>query len=501
MQVLLENASEVITIYEKNGKVRYVSPSVEKILGYKQEELIGINDIINVHEMGVESVEKMFKDLVENPEQKITIQFSYKCKDGNKVWLEATGTNLLADSAIEGIVVNSRNITERRRAEKEARMRGQMQALSENSPDLITRFNKEGRVFYINPIIESYTGHHKEAFLNKSLEEVGLNEAVINSWTEILRDVVNNQDKIATEMDFPSVMGNRVMQVNAIPEYNDQSNIESVLVVSHDITDRKVIELEIQSKNKKITESINYAKRIQGAILPNNNVIQAIFPQSFILYKPRDVVSGDFPWFMQKGDDMYIAAVDCTGHGVPGALISLIGYFLLNNIVNNKDASDPGDILDQLDKGVTETLKQDNEDSSTRDGMDIALCKINLKTNILEYAGAHRPLYYLKNGELNEVKGDKFPIGGGQYKTRSNFTTTTLQLSTGDAVYFCSDGFPDQFGGPDNRKFSPKRIRDIIQNNTGASMQEIHQTFDQEFEAWKGNEKQTDDVLMIGIRF
>jgi serine phosphatase RsbU (regulator of sigma subunit) len=204
---------------------------------------------------------------------------------------------------------------------------------------------------------------------------------------------------------------------------------------------------------------------------------------------------------MQKGDDMYIAAVDCTGHGVPGALISLIGYFLLNNIVNNKDVSDPGDILDQLDRGVTETLKQDNEESSTRDGMDIALCKINLKTNILEYAGAHRPLYYLKNGELNEVKGDKFPIGGGQYKTRSNFTTTTLDLSTGDAVYFCSDGFPDQFGGPDNRKFSPKRIRDIIQNNTGASMQQIHQVFDQEFEAWKGNEKQTDDVLMIGIRF
>jgi PAS domain S-box-containing protein len=501
MQVLLENASEVITIYEKDRRVRYVSPSVEKILGYKQEELIGLNDIIHVHELGVESVEKMFQELMEHPDRKVTMQFSYSRKNGEKVWLEATGTNLLSDPAIEGIVLNSRDITERRRAEQEARMRGQMQALSENSPDLITRFNKEGKVFYINPIIESYTGYSKDAFISKSLDEVGLNESVVSSWSNILREVLANKEKLATEMDFPSVMGDRVMQINAIPEYNEQNLIESVLVVSHDITDRKQIELEIQSKNKKITESINYAKRIQGAILPNNAIIKEIFPQSFILYKPKDVVSGDFPWFLQRGDDMYIAAVDCTGHGVPGALISLIGYFLLNNIVNNKEILEPGEILDMLDKGVTETLRQDSEDSSTRDGMDIALCKINLKDNTLQYAGAHRPLYFLHAGELTEVKGDKFPIGGGQYKSRTNFTTTTLQLSTGDAVYFCSDGFPDQFGGPDNRKFSPKRIREIIVENAQSSIEAVNQAFDQEFEAWKGDEKQTDDVLMIGIKF
>ena len=183
------------------------------------------------------------------------------------------------------------------------------------------------------------------------------------------------------------------------------------------------------------------------------------------------------------------------------ALISLIGYFLLNNIVNNKDTSEPGIILDQLDKGVTETLKQDSDDSSTRDGMDIAVCKINLKNTTLHYARAHRPLYYMHGGELTEIKGDKFPIGGGQYKSRTNFTTTTLTLSKGDAAYFCSDGFPDQFGGPENRKFSPKKIRDIITNNQTADMRTMHQIFDEEFETWKGEEKQTDDVLMIGIKF
>jgi PAS domain S-box-containing protein len=443
----------------------------------------------------------MFYDLLEHPEQQVTIQFSYKVKNGDMIWLEATGSNMLHDPAIEGIVLNTRDINERRRAEREARMRGQMQALSENSPDLITRLNREGQVFYINPIIESYTGHSKEDYLLKSIEELVLDGSIIESWQRILKDVVENDHQVSTEMNFPSVMGECIMQVNAIPEYNENRVIESVLVVSHDITDRKMIELEIQAKNKKITESINYAKRIQSAILPDSSVIREVFNQSFILYKPRDVVSGDFPWFMQKGDDIYIAAVDCTGHGVPGALISLIGYFLLNNIVNNRDVSDPGVILDQLDKGVTKTLKQDTSDNATRDGMDIALCKINQKKRTLEYAGAHRPLYFVSNGELIEIKGDKFPIGGAQYKTRTNFTTTKVEINSGDSAFFCSDGLPDQFGGPDDRKFSPQRIRAIINENVKADMEKIYGAFDHQFEQWKGHNKQTDDVLLIGIKF
>jgi PAS domain S-box-containing protein len=501
MQVLLENASEVITIYEKDASIRYISPSVERILGYTQNEMIGLRDVIYVNPLGVEDHERMFRELLEHPEQHVTVQFSYKAKNGDMIWLEATGTNLIHDPAIQGIVVNSRDITERRRAEQESRMRGQMQALSENSPDLITRLNKEGKVFYINPVIEAYTGSSKEEYLLKSIEELVLDATVIESWQQILRDVQENNQQISTEMNFPSIKGDCVMQVNAIPEYNEHQNFESVLVVSHDITDRKLIELEIQAKNKKITESINYAKRIQSAILPDSSIIQQAFTESFILYKPRDVVSGDFPWFMQKGDDVYIAAVDCTGHGVPGALISLIGFFLLNNIVNNRDVSDPGSILDSLDEGVTKTLKQDSSDTSTRDGMDIALCKFNKKTNVLQYAGAHRPLYFINNGELVEIKGDKFPIGGAQYKTRTNFTTTTIQVKAGDSAYFCSDGFPDQFGGIDNRKFSPQRIRALITENQGGHIEEVNQVLDREFESWKGENKQTDDVLMIGIKF
>ncbi|HYG40656.1 MAG TPA: PAS domain S-box protein [Cytophagales bacterium] len=501
IQVLLENASEVITIYEKDGKITYISPSVEPILGYSQNEMVGIKDICYVEQGGVDTVKGMFKSLLETPDQKVTITYEYKRKNGESIWLEATGRNMLADPAIKGLVINSRDITERLLAEKESRMRGQMQALSENSPDLITRFNREGKVFYINPIIESYTGQIPNEFLNKELKEVQLDGSLSDQWLKIIGEVIAKNEKIALEMDFPSAMGDRVMQVNAIPEYNEMEDIESILMVSHDITDRKLIELEVQTKNKKITESINYAKRIQGAILPDTALINKVLPESFILYKAKDVVSGDFPWFVQMGDDVYLAAVDCTGHGVPGALISLIGYFLLNDIVKSRKISTPGIILDQLDEAVTKTLRQDSVDSKTKDGMDIALCKINLKSKTVEYAGAHRPLYYMTAEGLEEVKGNKFPIGGGKYKNQTNFTNTKLSVKPGEAIYFCSDGFPDQFGGPENTKFGPRRIREIIQNNHKSKLSNVHKVLDQEWEAWKGDTKQTDDVLMIGVKF
>ncbi|WKN44314.1 PAS domain S-box protein [Tunicatimonas pelagia] len=499
MASLLENASEVVTIYEDNQIIRYISPSVQRIFGYNQEELIGHSDMEHIVEEGQKTFLDMFSSLIKKPKESVTVQYLYNTKDRGEVWVETTGTNLLDDPAVQGIVLNSRDITERKRAEQEERMRSKMQALSENSTDLITRLDKEGTFFYINPTIETYTGQAPSEFLNKRISEASFEPSVVEEWLKILGEVGSSEQTVAKEIDFPSQLGDRVMNVNAIPEFDEEEQLESVLVVSHDITERKQIELEIQSKNKKINDSINYARRIQGAILPDNQIIKHVFPESFIFYKARDVVSGDFPWFMQRGEDTFIAAVDCTGHGVPGALISLIGYFLLNDIVRSRGVSDPGEILDQLDDGVTKTLRQDSDDSQSKDGMDIALCRI--RKNEVQYAGAHRPLYFMNKGEMVEIKGDKFPIGGGIYKNQTNFTTTTIKAAKGDSIYFCSDGFPDQFGGPNNRKYGPKRLRAMIQEHHHKPMDDVHQTIGSSWEEWQGEEKQTDDVLMIGIKF
>lgn len=500
MQLLLENASEVITIYEEDGTIRYVSPSVESILGYGQKELQGTRDIEKVHPSSRDVAKGLFQHLKEKPDEKVTVQFEYQTKDGSYIWLEATGTNFMSNTAIHGLILNSRDITERRRAEQEQRMRSKMQALSENSPDLIARLEHES-ISYINPVIESYTGKAPASFLNKKVKEAELDAKVLEQWLKIVEQVNVSNETITTEMEFPSLMGDRVMQVNAIPEYDEHETLESVLVVSHDISERKAIELEIQNKNKKINDSINYAKRIQNAILPNNRLINKTLPDSFILYKPRDVVSGDFPWFVQIKNDIFIAAVDCTGHGVPGALLSLIGYFLLNDIVRSRKITEPGKILDLLDEGVTQTLRQDQDDSATKDGMDIALCRIDAETRTIEYAGAHRPLYYMKGGVMDEIKGNKFPIGGGIFKNQTNFTTTRIELAKGDSFYFSSDGFPDQFGGPEVRKFGPKKTRELIERTHTMPMKEAMGVFDHEWESWKGEHKQTDDVLLIGIKF
>lgn len=502
-QILLENASEVIIIYDETIHIRYISPSVSRILGYSVDEMVGINDEVYVEDEWKESYRRMFEELKQYPDEQITIQMEYRKKNGEAIWVEATGTNLLQDPVIKGIVVNMRDITERKRAEREERMRSQMQALSENSPDLIMRLNPEGVIYYINPTIENYTGKSKEEYLQKVLNNELLPEEVVRQMYRVLEGVSARREKITLEIEFPSVLGNRVMQLNAIPELGEDNELESILVVLHDITVMKEYQFEIETANKKVTDSINYAKRIQDAIMPDTEILHSYFADSFVIFKPRDVVSGDFPWIVRKDDFVYVAAADCTGHGVPGALVSLIGYFLMNNIIDTHSDILPNDFLDLLDKEMTHTLRQDREDSVTRDGMDVALARIDLKNKKILYAGAHRPLYYLypSDEKVQEIKGDKMPIGGGQFHDREKFSLYELEIKEGLSIYLFSDGMPDQFGGPQNRKFSSKRIRDIILEHRQEAMDKIALALDTDFMEWMGDKKQTDDILFIGIRF
>lgn len=500
---LLENASEIISIYDEEKNLKYISPSVYSILGYSPEEMISGKDFDRLTRKGEKSLVNLFDVLLENPAQTVTIQYTYMKKDGQKIFLEVTGRNLLNDPAINGIILNSQDITERKRAEKEERMRSKMQSLSENSLDMIIRLNTTGQFFYANPTTKDFTGYDPKDVINQTLNTITLDDALSNYFKDTIKLIKHSKEKMFTELTIKTPDGEeRIMSLNAIPEFND-NELETVLFVGHDITEAKQIELEIQEKNRAITESINYAQRIQTSILPDNKLIQEHLPKSFIFYKPRDVVSGDFPWFFPKKDELYIAAVDCTGHGVPGALLSFIGYFILNNVVDHSVDFTAGEVCDKLHWGVRTTLKQDRADADARDGMDIALVKINKKKKKIQYAGAHRPLYLLRNGELIEYKGDRKAIGGIPHKKKEekNFTNYQIDVLEGDKVFFFSDGMPDQIGGPDGRKYSPKRIREAILENPNLSMVQYSNYFAKDFKTWQGNAKQIDDVLLIGIEF
>jgi len=499
---LLENASEIISIYNSEKQLTYISPSVTKILGYTPTEMMGGKDFDRLTRKGESDFNEMFEQLLENPRISITIQYTFMKKDGEKIFLEVTGRNLLDDPAIGGIIINSRDITERKRAEKEERMKSKMQSLSENSIDIIMRINTSGQFFYANPMVEQYLGIDYKDLINQTLTSLEINPTLSNFIKDAIKNIKVNKEKMEGDISFDSELGSVIMHIVAIPEFNE-NELETILFVGHDITEAKRIEMEIQDKNRKITESINYAQRIQTSILPNNRIIRQYLPKSFIYYHPRDVVSGDFPWFFLKDDYIYIAAVDCTGHGVPGALLSFIGYFTLNNVVDHDSSYTAGEILDRLHFGVRKTLKQDRPDADARDGMDIAFCKINPKKKELHYSGAHRPLFLVRKGELLEYKGNRKAIGGIPHpkKAEENFENYVIEIQSGDRIFFFSDGIVDQVGGEDKRKYGPQRVRDIILNNQKLSMPDLSEVFSKDFEQFKGDLKQVDDILLIGIEF
>jgi serine phosphatase RsbU (regulator of sigma subunit) len=256
----------------------------------------------------------------------------------------------------------------------------------------------------------------------------------------------------------------------------------------------------VEAQNKRIAESINYSRKIQNAINPEETQLREYIKDSFILYKPKDVISGDFPWLYAKGRYLYLAAVDCTGHGVPGAMMSMIGSLLLNDIVNGDKDLTPSEILMQLHLAVVKTLKQDAPGSNSSDGMDLGLCRIDLHGDELLFSGAHRPLLHVRNGEVEQIKGDKFPIGGMQYRGKNNYTDTIIKIEKGDAFYVFSDGLTDQTGGPENKKLMINYVRDITVKYAHIPQCDIKNIFNEEFEKWKGNNKQLDDVILIGFR-
>lgn len=256
----------------------------------------------------------------------------------------------------------------------------------------------------------------------------------------------------------------------------------------------------VEEKNKSITDSIKYAKRIQQAILPISTFTTEFRDKGFILYKPKDIVSGDFYWMEKKGNKLFVAAVDCTGHGVPGAFMSIVGYNLLNQIVNEHGITTPGAILDELNKGVTDALRQKVEETSVKDGMDLSLIALDYENNILEYAGAYNPLLLLREGHMVEVKADKFPIGSFAEGQVQRFTNHRIDIEKNDIIYLFSDGYADQFGGPTGKKFKYKNLKELLISISKHRMDEQQKILDDTIETWRGDLEQVDDIMVIGIK-
>lgn len=265
--------------------------------------------------------------------------------------------------------------------------------------------------------------------------------------------------------------------------------------------EQKVIERtqKIEYQNKEITASIRYASRIQDALLPPEEEFNKLLPSYFILSKPKDIVSGDYYWLAQKDDKIVIAVADCTGHGVPGAFMSILGLSFLNEIINKSVIIRPNEILNQLRGQIIKSLHQTGRKDETRDGMEIALCVIDFAKKKLQYSGAFRPLLLIRNNEIKEYKGDIMPIGFYEYEDQS-FNVTELQLSEGDVIYLYTDGYIDQMGGEERKSFRSINFKKLLKDIHKLPMQKQKEALEKRFGEWKGTNDQIDDIMIFGMK-
>ncbi|MBI3517750.1 MAG: SpoIIE family protein phosphatase [Bacteroidetes bacterium] len=369
---------------------------------------------------------------------------------------------------------------------------------------LIVVLNNDGSIDYASKSAQHLLGYDSAQLIGANWWEVTRfskpeGELVKNKIINIFKD-----NKISTqtfEHELKTFAGGKKWVRWNVSYLND----DQLIGIGYDITTNKLNEKrliesnkQLSEQNKDITDSIYYAQRIQQSILQTTEQLKSFFNESFLLYKPKDIVSGDYYWFYEDAVYKYISVVDCTGHGVPGAMMSMVANSMFKEVFMNQKITDPSEILKALDEELAKSINK-NQDATFNDGMDVSLVRINKETNELVFSGAFRSIFIVRGSEIFELKGSRYPIGfySGVEKT---FDTNVFQLEKNDSIYLFTDGFIDQFGGERNKKLNKSNFRDLLSTIQEMSMDEQDAFLDYSFNNWKQDNDQTDDVLVVGIK-
>lgn len=397
----------------------------------------------------------------------------------------------------------------------------EIKELNNLNTSIYTLFREDERFFFgVNSEVKPYFRHEYEHFpseLSEFYTEGGVVDVYEDGsgyWLSAFAPIRNSEGKVIAVVQVDNRFDEFLQEAREEIFFNIGLSLfvtliliffliramRSILIQEDQLnTDLMQSKLELEIKSKETLDSIIYAKRIQEAILPMKERILESLPESFVFHLPRDIVSGDFYWFKRIENKIFIASVDCTGHGVPGAFMSMIGTVLLDDIVEKKGVYEPDQILTELHKDVVKALKQDRKEKASKDGMDIALCVFDTDFKTLKFAGAFRPLIHISDGVLIRIKADSAPIGGVGMHVPV-FTQHEVVIKKGDSIYIYSDGFADQFGGKRNKKYMTKRFRAFLLSISHLSINEQSKRLQQELDLWKGDADQVDDILVIGIK-
>ncbi|MBW7866901.1 MAG: SpoIIE family protein phosphatase [Brumimicrobium sp.] len=384
-------------------------------------------------------------------------------------------------------------------------------AILEKLNSLIVVVNPVGKVEYVSPSVKRILGFEPTHLLGNAWWDLTFMDKVEGLAN---RDLICQQ--IKQDSMIETVPQERLLKTATGGErwvlWNTSKGPDNRLVgIGHDITDRKKVELkliekntELAQQNKDILDSIQYASRIQEALLPDVKKIKNAFQDAFVYYQPKDVVSGDFYFFFERGNKTFVAGIDCTGHGVPGALMSFIANSLFKEVIVKRGIEEPSEILYALDEELKLVLQKKENQITSSDGMDVAMTVFDFENQVFSYSGAFRPAILIRHNELIEFAPNRFPIG--QYgDVRKKFTTQSITIQPNDTVYLFSDGYIDQFGGREestgkSKKFNKRQFKELLLLVQDMEIEEQEAYLQYVFNNWKQDEPQLDDILVIGIK-
>ncbi len=456
----------------------------------------------------IKEISSLEQDLKNTRNELITAKQTIEIKN-----LQIRNRTLILKTLIAGIVVVVAmlimiyiNYKRKKRLNDKLELQNQelekLSIVASETTNAIIITNNKGEIDWVNKAYHKIFDFKKLSELEQNIFGMGYDEHV----HEKLKSTLENGIPCTYITQTINNSGKRIwVQASVTPILDKSGNVLKLVIIYANITDIKEAQQKIEQQNKQIMDSINYAKRIQDATLPSQKLFKSYFPNSFIYFQPRDVVSGDFYWLSIQDDKFFVAAVDCTGHGVPGAFMSLIGNSLLNNIVNERKIYDPAEILIELNKGVIKSLNQSNtvgEAIDSTDGMDLTICRFDKGKEEIKIALAnHRAFIIDDNQNITEIHGDDFSIGEKMIKLNDiHFTTHTTNFKKGYTIYLFSDGFHDQLGGPKYKKLLTKQFKKILLKYNSTDLSEFPDKLERSLKIWKGKYKQTDDILVMGIR-
>jgi PAS domain S-box-containing protein len=499
LSLVAEETKNIILILDAQGNVEWVSKTFETLNKITLPELIAkkgrnIRDISNNPE-----IHKILDEVMATLKPK-----TYESRNMNideEIWEFSTISPVLDESGkLSHIIIIDSDITDKKKMEAELEKLSIVAARTDNA---VLIAGKDGTIEWINDgLLRMYSRN-----IQNPKEILGKNFIELSSYPGIaglIDKVKSNPQSVSYDSESHNEAGNKFwVQSTITPILDAAGSVSRFVIIDTDITQRKLDEEIIREKNKDITDSINYARRIQNALLPDPEKFSRLLGESFVLFLPRDIVSGDF-YFSEfirtnQGTELVGFAVgDCTGHGVPGAFLSLIGATYLQQSLKQKEVNSPAEALEFVSQGMENLLFRNDVATNLRDGIEMGFCVLNRKTRELNFSGASRPLIIVGSGGVKEVAGTKRHLGYAE--KRIPFENHSLTLMPGDVVYLVTDGFGDQFGGDKGKKFKFKNLKKILAENYLLPMEEQKQKLDQLFAEWKGNLEQVDDVCVLAVR-